>query len=76
MVQELNMQELELFNGYHWQSKETWETIVKNWDQSEFAGNSTTQEYVKQAKEKLVSYNVFAHITQVLYDKDLPCGSL
>lgn len=67
MVQ--NMQELNLFEGYHWQSKETWETIVKNWDNPEFSNNTTTQEYVRQAKEKLVSYNVFAHITQALYDK-------
>jgi hypothetical protein len=62
-------QELDFFKGYHWQSKETLINIVEKWDKPEFDGNTTTQEYVRQAKERLVPYNVFDHITRALYDK-------
>ena len=44
---------LDLFKGYHWQSEDTLRNIVELWDKPEFANNSTTQEYVRQAKEKL-----------------------
>ena len=47
------MEELDFFKGYHWKDPQTWINIVEQWDKPEYAGNSTTQEYVRQAREKL-----------------------
>lgn len=46
------MEELDFFKGYHWQDPKIWENIVQQWDKPEY-NNTTTKEYVRQAKEKL-----------------------
>jgi hypothetical protein len=47
------MEQLDFFKGYHWDNRETWQNIVDKWDKPEFENNTTTMEYVRQAKEKL-----------------------